>query len=106
MHSPCLDWRTAELWTAELEMVKLKKDAFPLNFRTGYDFWKEVFFQTTHQKMKAQRIIGIVLIIGAIVAFTQKFLGGNSGHLDLGMEFFMIVAALLLFLAIRRVIRE
>ena len=56
--------------------------------------------------MKVQRIIGIVLIIGAIVAFSDKFLGGYSGHLDPVLLFFMVIVALLLVMGIGRVLRS
>lgn len=57
--------------------------------------------------MTAKRIIGFILLIGAIYGFGKKFIGGANGQVDLGLGFYFIgVIGLILLLAIRRIIQS
>ncbi len=57
--------------------------------------------------MNGKRIIGFVLLIGAIIAFGNKFIDGLSGKIDIGVGFyFMAIFGLILLLGIRRVLRS
>ena len=57
--------------------------------------------------MNFKRIIGFVLLIGAIVAFGNKFITGISGQLDFGLGFYFIgVVGFILFLGIRQILRS
>ncbi|MEO1260524.1 MAG: hypothetical protein AAFZ15_17135 [Bacteroidota bacterium] len=57
--------------------------------------------------MNGKRIIGFVLLIGALFAFGNKFVSGLSGKIDLGLGFyFMLIFGLILLLGIRRVLRS
>ena len=57
--------------------------------------------------MNGKRIIGFVLLTGALFAFGNKFVNGLSGKIDLGLGFyFMLIFGLILLLGIRRVLRS
>lgn len=57
--------------------------------------------------MNGKRIIGFILIIGAIVGFARKFLDGTTGQIDLGLGvYFVGIIGLIILLAIRRILRS
>ena len=57
--------------------------------------------------MNAKRIIGFILIIGAIIGFGKKFIGGASGQIDLGLGFYFIgIVGLIIIFAIRRILQS
>lgn len=57
--------------------------------------------------MNAKKVIGFVLIFGAIFGFGKKFISGMSGNFDhsAGLYIFGIMA-FFLFLGIRRVLQN
>ena len=57
--------------------------------------------------MNAKRIIGFVLLIGAVVAFGNKLVAGLSGNSDNAVLLYvLLIFGLLLLLGIRRVLRS
>lgn len=57
--------------------------------------------------MNGKRIIGFTLLIGAIIAFGNKFIAGIAGKIDLGLGFyFMAIVGFILLLGIRRVLQS
>lgn len=57
--------------------------------------------------MTGKRIIGFVLLIGAVTAFVNKFINGIAAEIDPGIGFYFIsIVFLLLVFGIRRVLRS
>ena len=57
--------------------------------------------------MNGKRIIGFVLLIGAVIAFGNKFVSGLSGKIDLGIGFyFLMIMGIILLLGVRKVLRS
>lgn len=57
--------------------------------------------------MNGKRIIGFILLAGAIVAFGNKLMGGMSSNSDNGVLIYtLFIFGLLLFLGIRRILRS
>ena len=57
--------------------------------------------------MNFKRILGFVVLIGAIVWFGNKFVTGIAGKIDLGLGFYFIgLVGLMMFLGIRQILRS
>ena len=77
-----------------MEMKILKEFSFLIKYNTN-------------NHMDGKRIIGFILLIGAIIAFGNKFIDGLSGKINLGVGFYFLgIFGLILLLGIRRVLRS